>query len=334
MSCSKAASRAPGRSAGSWARVIPTELPRRAGLTIRRGSPVPDGEGLELGEDAGRVARPAPGGDLAPVDDRQAEAAHEALEERLVHAERRGGHAGAGVRQVGRLEQGLDRAVLAEWPVEGDEHDRPGLPGGEALEDRAARQRALGAERGRIVEVGRGQAGLRAGGVRCRRASAPGSDHQRPSRSITTRSTAWPAAARAAATADPETIETSCSADGPPRRTTTGGPAAHRPPPAALGWPVAPVAEVHDLLDEPDARSLRSTSARTRSARRRRSVALPFRSLTRKLACFSLTEAPPIRRPFRPAASISAPAEFGQRVAEPRAGARGAQRLVRPGASA
>ena len=30
-----------GRSSGPWARVIPTELPIRDGLTISRGSPVP-----------------------------------------------------------------------------------------------------------------------------------------------------------------------------------------------------------------------------------------------------------------------------------------------------
>ena len=34
-------SSAPSSSAGSWTRVIPTELPSRAGLTIRRVSPLP-----------------------------------------------------------------------------------------------------------------------------------------------------------------------------------------------------------------------------------------------------------------------------------------------------
>ena len=50
-------------------------------------------------------------------------------------------------------------------------------------------------------------------------------------------------------------------------------------------------------------------SARTRSARRRTSAAVPFWSLTMKLACFSETTAPPIRVPLSPAASISRPAE-------------------------
>ncbi len=56
-------------------------------------------------------------------------------------------------------------------------------------------------------------------------------------------------------------------------------------------------------------RAARATSARTGSTRRRTSVAVPFWSLTMKLACFSDTTAPPIRRPLSPAASISRPAE-------------------------
>jgi len=37
------------------------------------------------------------------------------------------------------------------------------------------------------------------------------------------RSTSWPASSSASAIALPETIETSCSADGPPRRAAIGG---------------------------------------------------------------------------------------------------------------
>ena len=43
---------------------------------------------------------------------------HQVLEQHLVHAQRRRQHAGAGVRHVEQLEQALDRAVLAEWPVQ------------------------------------------------------------------------------------------------------------------------------------------------------------------------------------------------------------------------
>ena len=48
------------------------------------------------------------------------------LKMRLVHADRRRRHAGAGVDEAGRLAQRLDHAVLAERAVESDEHDRRG----------------------------------------------------------------------------------------------------------------------------------------------------------------------------------------------------------------
>ena len=49
--------------------------------------------------------------------------AHHRLEEILVHAERRGGDAGADVGDVGELEKALHRAVLAEGPVQDGEDD-------------------------------------------------------------------------------------------------------------------------------------------------------------------------------------------------------------------
>ena len=54
-------SSAASSSDGSWTRVIPTELPSRAGLTISRGSAAAGGERVELGADArpGRVAQRA-----------------------------------------------------------------------------------------------------------------------------------------------------------------------------------------------------------------------------------------------------------------------------------
>ena len=48
-----------------------------------------------------------------------------------------------------------------------------------------------------------------------------------------------------------------------------------------------------------------------------------------KFACFSDTTAPPMRRPLRPASSMSRPAESPGRVAEHAAGRRQPERLVR-----
>ena len=81
-------------------------------------------ERLELAQDGRPLARPARRADLDPVDDRQPDPPREPLEDRLVHADRRRGDARSGVGEAGRLEQRLDRAVLAERPVERDEHDR------------------------------------------------------------------------------------------------------------------------------------------------------------------------------------------------------------------
>ena len=137
----------------------------------------------------------------------------EPLEDRLVHADRRRGDTRAGVGEAGRLEQRLDRAVLAERPVERDEHDRSRF---------GARSRSSAAPTvsgpSRRARADRRRPPVRG---RSRRWSA-GSHHQRPSRSIRTCSTSWPLDASASAIAVPDTIDTSCSADGPPSRTTIG----------------------------------------------------------------------------------------------------------------
>ena len=57
------------------------------------------------------------------VRDRHALVPHDGLEEVLVHAERRGGHAGADVGDVRELEEALHGAVLAEGPVQDGEDD-------------------------------------------------------------------------------------------------------------------------------------------------------------------------------------------------------------------
>ncbi len=71
------------------------------------------------------------------------------------------------------------------------------------------------------------------------------------------------------------------------------------------------------------------TSARTRSASARTSAAVPFWSLTMKLACFSDTTAPPIRRPLRPSVVDDlAGRRPVRRIPEHAAGRRQPQRLV------
>ena len=114
-----------------------------------------------------------------------------------------------------------------------------------------------------------------------------------------------PRPSRASAMAVPDTIDTSCSADGPPSSTT--GPAA-----------------VRSCATRPSTwSSRRGTRSRNRARRRggrrprpgpappggARPPRVPFWSLTMKLACFSETTAPPIRSPLSPAASIRRPAE-------------------------
>ena len=81
----------------------------------------------------------------------------------------------------------------------------------------------------------------------------------------------------------------------PARRTRlVASPIAHRRVPAA------PVAHERDLEAKLDAALARARSPATSSPRRRTSAAVPPWSLTMKLACFSLTDAPPMRAPLRP----------------------------------
>ena len=240
----------------------------------------PGRERLELGEHAVRVGGPAGGADLDPVRDGQAEAADEPLEHGLVHADRAGGHAGARVGEPGRLAQGLRRAVLAERAVEREEDDRPGLARREPLEGLAGVERPRRAERGRVV-VG----GLRpAVAPEAVRAAATSRRRGRSARSPP----GYPDAARASAIADPDTIDTSCSADGPPRTTATGVAAGSwasggtltswstRASGGLLGRRCRPVADELDLEREVDAvvgPDLARARAPPAGGRRRRSRA-------------------------------------------------------------
>ena len=88
---------------------MPTLEPRRAGLTKH---------GI-----AERVARLVAETQRDVLGDGDAVVAEDRLEDVLVHAERRGEHACADVRDAGELEQALHRPVLAERPVQDREDD-------------------------------------------------------------------------------------------------------------------------------------------------------------------------------------------------------------------
>ena len=113
---------------------------------------------------------------------RDAARGHQVLEEHLVHAHRRGGHAGAHVGDVERLEHPLHRAVLAERPVQHREGDvdaeqaaRPGAARA-ARRPRATRRRARSrraAPRGRPRAAPRAPTPPRRARRRARRSARP-----------------------------------------------------------------------------------------------------------------------------------------------------------------
>ena len=112
---------------------------------------------------------------------------HQLLEEDLVHAQRRGEHAGADVRHVEAFEQALHGAVLAERSVQHGEHDVGAV-----------------ASRGRAAS-----------------ATVRPSSRQTPSRPISIRRTSCPASSSPSATEAADASETSCSEERPPPRTAT-----------------------------------------------------------------------------------------------------------------
>ena len=99
---------------------MPTDEPSRAGLTK---TGIAERVLDLVAEPQRRVA-----------GDRDAAVAQHRLEEVLVHAERRGGDAGADVRHAGELEQALDGAVLAERAVQDREDDVDGAERRRGLE--------------------------------------------------------------------------------------------------------------------------------------------------------------------------------------------------------
>ena len=116
--------------------------------------------------------------------DRDAVVAEHGLEDVLVHAERRGEHARADVRDAGELEQALHRAVLAERARAGRERRRRRRPASRRRPSAAGgRQRP---EPGSVSEPVRDLRDLRA-------APTPAPSAQLPARSIATVNTSWPA---------------------------------------------------------------------------------------------------------------------------------------------
>ena len=191
----------------------------------------------------------------------------------------------------------------------------------------------LGAQRCRVVERDRGD-----GRIQGRLAAAATT---RPRGRSASRAPSWPRSASAAAMARPETSDTSCSADGPPRSTRDGqlgGSGAvdgrwrsrrmRGSAPGSAGH-AGPVAREDDLEAADRCRARRRTVARTRSPSRRTSAALPPWSLTMKLACFSLTVAPPIAPALQPQRVDDAAGRVTGGLRNDAAGRWHAQRLMR-----
>ena len=192
---------------------MPTDEPRRAGFTISRRSPTRSEKTSSSSSTPFRSWAQRAAVISSHSTTGSPDAADEALEEGLVHADRGSRHARARVGEVVGLEQGLDRAVLAEWAVQSRKDDRPWIARRPRSSSSAAGVRGPAAP----LEAGSSNTpGTRPSGD----AHRPASDHQPPRRSMKMRSTESPAPASASAIAQPEMTETSCSADGPPSSTT------------------------------------------------------------------------------------------------------------------
>ena len=250
--------------------------PSRAGLKTRRGSGSPAAKASDgRPRVSTRSAAYSRGAHLHPGQDRQLQRAADALEERLVHAHRGRRRSGAAVGQADRLEQRLDLAVLAERPVQGREDDGLRAAAGQLLQRRGARERARAPSAAGSWKAVAGRPG---------RAPPTGSATSAPSRSMSQPLTRGRAPRSAVAMARPETSETSCSADGPPRstrwRSAAGSRRASPRGIVSFGGSRAPrrrsgrpVAREHDLVAQVDAALPARTMSRTRSPRRRTSAA-------------------------------------------------------------
>ncbi len=162
--------RLPGRArSGSFTIEMPTLEPSRAGFTT-------------TGKPNGFSTRSRCRSRTVTLShDGHALVAHHRLEEILVHAERRGGDAGADVGDVRELEKALHRAVLAEGPVQdGEDHV-------DALERRGRPVRGDGQRLAALADLGPARPGARAASARPGRSrrrarrSARGRGHRRRS---------------------------------------------------------------------------------------------------------------------------------------------------------
>ena len=117
-SCSNAVSSA----AGSSASVAGADDPDRRSEP-RRLDEHGQAERAQVREHELALGRELLGADRPVADLRQPGVGHQLLEHDLVHAQRRGQHAGADVGHVEALEQPLHGAVLAERSVQDREHD-------------------------------------------------------------------------------------------------------------------------------------------------------------------------------------------------------------------
>ena len=195
--------------------------PARAGLTNDR-----EAECLDARQRTppGRCSPLGPGDDDAGGD-RQAGGLQDDLHEGLVHADRRGQHAGADVAHAGHLQQALEGAVLAPRAVQQREHHV------DLADDRRHAAPARSTTRS-VPVVGAHQrdrrpvaVDLRAGRRRGSRAgcgSSASSTH-RPSGAIPTGTTSYFSRSIAASTLPAVTHEMACSLERPPKTTATRG---------------------------------------------------------------------------------------------------------------
>ena len=275
--------------------------PSRAGLTISARVADAGANASSSAQDALAVTPPSVGApDLEPVDDRHAEAARQALEDRLVHADRRGSDAGAGVGEAGRLEQRLDRAVLAERAVERDER-RPARVARRPSRSSAAP--AADADRPRRARPGRRTVAPATGPRMVGRAAATSGRRGRSA----SRSTGWPR--RRSASRDGRArherhvvLRRRAAQEHDDRRAV--GASCRRELTRRLlapARPARPIAREDDLEARARCPSRVATVARTCSPSRRTSAAVPALVVDDEVGVLlGLTVAPPMRVPLRP----------------------------------
>ena len=299
-------------------------------MTISRGSSVAGREGSSSARTPSRSVAQRTARSRASRPPAGRARATRRLKQRLVHAERRRADAGAGVGDVAASSRAWTSPSSPNGPWSAMKTRGSGSAVAQPVERLARPPRTLRRRAGRVVVA------PPPGGPRGVVGRQPPPGAVKVDQDLAGPRGRGPRSASAMAV--PDTTETSCSADGPPRSTMTGGRqsrsarAVRSPRRLTASRPSrrrtrsrAPAGR-RSALDTPRGR------ARPGGGRRRR---VPLRSLTMKLACFSLDASRPRSgRPFSPAPSISAPAEAVRRVPERAAGRRACRAAGGPGASA